>query len=37
VDVLYGTEWGSVLARKPDAVVLANGSEVAVFSGARIG
>jgi uncharacterized protein YqjF (DUF2071 family) len=36
VETLYGPEWGSVLARKPDSVVLADGSEVAVFSGERI-
>jgi len=36
VETLYGPEWGRVLLKQPDAVVLANGSEVAVFSGARI-
>ncbi len=37
VEALYGTEWGSVLSQQPDAVVLADGSEVEVFSGERIG
>ena len=36
LESLYGTEWAEALAGKPDSVVLANGSEVAVFSGARI-
>ena len=36
VETLYGPEWGRVLLKQPDAVVLANGSEVAVFSGVRI-
>jgi uncharacterized protein len=36
VDALYGSEWGRVLSKQPDAVVLVNGSEVEVFPGARI-
>ena len=33
---LYGSEWVEALVDQPDSVVLADGSEVAVFSGARI-
>ena len=33
---LYGTEWAAALVGQPDSVVLANGSEVAVFAGERI-
>ena len=33
---LYDSEWAEALAGQPDSVVLADGSEVAVFSGARI-
>ena len=33
---LYGVEWVEALAGQPDSIVLADGSEVTVFSGARI-
>jgi len=33
LESLYGPEWGAALAGNPDAVVLADGSDVAVFSG----
>ncbi len=33
---LYGLDWAEELAGEPDSVVLADGSKVAVFSGARI-
>ena len=33
---LYGAEWAKALAGQPDSIVLADGSEVKVFSGARI-
>ena len=36
VKALYGQDWVEVLAATPDAVVLADGSEVAVFSGDQI-
>ena len=36
VETLYGSEWAEVLSREPDSVVLADGSEVAVFSGELI-
>ncbi len=36
VERIYGSEWAKVLGRAPDSVVLADGSEVAVFSGGRI-
>ena len=36
VESIYGSEWAKVLGAAPDSVVLADGSEVAVFSGARI-
>ena len=36
VESLYGPQWAEALADEPDAVVLAEGSEVTVFSGARI-
>ena len=36
VERLYGSEWAKVLGATPDSVVLADGSEVAVFSGERI-
>ena len=35
VETLYGSEWISTLTRKPDSVVLADGSEVVVLSGKR--
>ena len=36
VENIYGSEWVEVLRAAPDAVVLADGSEVAVFSGDQI-
>ena len=36
LEKLYGSEWANALAGEPDAVVLADGSEVEVFSGKRI-
>ena len=33
---IYGSEWAQVMEVAPDSVVLADGSEVAVFSGKRI-
>ena len=33
---LYGPEWGGLLATEPESVVLAEGSQVAVFSGHQI-
>lgn len=36
LESLYGAEWAVALAGKPDSVVLADGSEVTVFSGTRI-
>ena len=33
VEKLYGPEWAEVLSEKPDSVVLADGSAVAVYSG----
>ena len=33
VETLYGPEWAKVLSAKPDSVVLADGSEVEVYSG----
>jgi hypothetical protein len=33
---LYGPEWGELLATEPESVVLAEGSQVAVFSGHQI-
>ena len=36
LESLYGTEWAAALVGQPDSVVLANGSEVAVFSEERI-
>ena len=33
---LYDAEWAEALAGQPDSIVLADGSEVTVFSGARI-
>ena len=36
VESLYGPQWADVLTSEPDAVVLAEGSEVTVFSGIRI-
>jgi hypothetical protein len=33
---LYGSEWEEVLSVEPESVVLAEGSEVAVFPGRRI-
>ena len=35
VETLYGSEWLSTLTRKPDSVVLADGSDVVVLSGKR--
>ena len=35
VETLYGPEWLSTLTRKPDSVVLADGSKVVVLSGKR--
>jgi len=36
VESLYGAQWAEALAGEPDAVVLAEGSEVTVFSGTRM-
>ena len=36
IESLYGPQWVEALTDKPDAVVLAEGSEVTVFSGIRI-
>ena len=36
VESLYGSQWAEALADEPDAVVLAEGSEVTVFSGIRM-
>jgi len=36
VELLYGAQWAEALADEPDAVVLAEGSEVTVFSGTRM-
>ena len=33
---IFGSEWAPVMGAAPDSVVLADGSEVAVFSGKRI-
>ncbi len=33
---LYGPEWVDVLARPPDSVVLAEGSEIAVYPGGKL-
>ena len=36
VKALYGQDWAEVLGGAPDSIVLAEGSAVKVFSGARI-
>ena len=36
VGSIFGSEWAPVMGAAPDSVVLADGSEVAVFSGKRI-
>jgi len=36
VKTLYGQDWAGVLGGAPDSIVLAEGSAVNVFSGARI-
>ena len=36
VELLYGSQWAEALASEPDAVVLAEGSAVTVFSGTWI-